>query len=523
MAEQAPRERDGGELQGLLAAGAVPEEDREWVAVESPNTGDVVGRIPQAEPADVRAAFEAAREAQSSWDERPVKARKRAALELHDLLLAHQPELLDLMQLEGGKARRDAFEDLADGVANCRHYAFRASRYLTSERRKGGLPLLTSARVNRHPKGVVGMVTPWNYPLTLVVSDTIPALLAGNAVVCKPAEGTPFTALRAKQLFDEAGFPPDLFQVVTGRGGPVGETIVAESDHVAFTGSTAVGRKLAAMAGEHLVSTSMELGGENPMLVLDDADVERAARGAVGACFSNAGQLCVAMERIYVAESLYGEFLDAFVSEVEAIEVGTDYSFDVDMGPLASQAQLDKVRRHVEDAVERGATVETGGDPLPEVSPYAHEPTVLTDVPPDASAACEETFGPVVRVAPVPDEETAVERANDSEYGLNASVWTRDTDRGRDVARRIECGTVNVNDGYAASWLSLDAPMGGMKDSGLGRRHGREGFDRYTEPQTVAVQRLVPAAAPPEGTDFETHADRLRTALRWMKRIPGLR
>ncbi len=494
--------------------------DDEEIVVEAPFTGESLGTVPAGDEDDVADAVERARSAQREWAERSREERAEVLLRFHDLVLAEREDLLDLVQREGGKARMDALEEVLDVATNARHYAVRADEYLAPERRKGAFPGLTRTTVHRHPVGVVGVISPWNYPLTLSVSDALPALLAGNAVVCKPAETTPFTALAVADLLAEAGLPEDLFAVVTGYGPDTGPALVERCDYVTFTGSGETGRIVAEGAGRHLTDCSLELGGKNPMLVLESADLDRAVEGAVRGSFTNAGQLCISFERIYVHESLYDEFLERFVTATEALELGAEVGYGYDVGTLASAEQLAKVGAHVDDARERGATVHCGGQARPDVGPYVYEPTVLTDLPADADAACDETFGPVVAVAPVPDAETAVDRANDSRYGLNAAVYA-DRERGRELAPRIECGTVNVNDPYVASWISVDAPMGGMKDSGIGRRHGREGIERYTEAQTVAVQRT--STAVPDWLSDRLYAELTTRGLWLTRRIPGLR
>lgn len=496
--------------------------DRDQIPVESPIVGTEIGSVPACTPEDVRTAVERARAAQSDWAARPLAERKQLLMETHDLFLDRREELLDVACLETGKARRDAFEEVLDVAMNCRHYVANAERYLGSKHREGAIPLATQTEVNRRPVGVVGLITPWNYPLTLPISDAIPAMLAGNAVVCKPATETPFTALAAMELFGEAGLPSGLFQIVTGYGSELGSPLIEEGDFVGFTGSTATGRTIAAQAGERLTPTSLELGGKNPLLVLPDADPETAAQGAIRACFTNAGQLCISAERLYVPDSMAEAFLDAFVAKTRDATLGVGYDYDIAIGSLLSADQLEKVETHVADAVEKGASVLTGGRARPDLGPYVFEPTILTDVTPEMTLADEETFGPVVSVYSYDDVEKAIEAANDSPYGLHASVWTSDDERGREAARQIDCGTVSVNDAYAAAWASIDAPMGGMGDSGLGRRHGVAGIQKYTESQTVAVQRFAPIA-PPEGVPMKWYAWAMTAATRLFSRLPGVR
>lgn len=454
----------------------------------APFTGELLAQVPQSTPDDVALAVDQARSAQRGWAARSVRDRAAVLLRLHDLVLDRQREVLDLIQLESGKARAHAFEEVADVALVARHYARRSAGYLATRRRAGLVPGLTATHESRHPRGVVGVIAPWNYPLTLAVSDALPALMAGNGVVLKPDSQTPLTALWAVDLLAEAGLPEGLLQVVVGAGDVIGPAVVATVDYVCFTGSTATGRGVAAAAGRRLVGASLELGGKNSLYVADDVDVEVAAEGAVRACFAGAGQLCVSIERLLVHDAVADAFTAAFVRRVEALRLGTGLDFSADMGTLVSPSQLERVDAHVRDAVRRGAQVLTGGRARPDVGPLFYAPTVLAGVPGDAACYGEETFGPVVSMSRVASDAEAVRLANDTAYGLNASIWTADTGRGRRLAAAIHAGTVNVNEGYVATWGSVGAPMGGRGDSGLGRRHGAEGITKYTESQTVSVQ-----------------------------------
>jgi succinate-semialdehyde dehydrogenase / glutarate-semialdehyde dehydrogenase len=496
--------------------------DREPIEIERPATGEPLATVPRCTAEDVELAVERARTAQARWCQTDWDERTRVLLDFHDLVLDRQDELLDILQLESGKARRHAFEEIMDVAMVARYYARTAERHLRPRRRWGAFPFLTATWEYHHPVGVVGVISPWNYPLTLSISDAVPALAAGNAAVMKSDTQTPFSALAALPLLEEAGMPPDVVQVITGSGSELGPELIDRVDYIMFTGSTEVGKKVASQAAERLIPSSMELGGKNAMVVLEDADMNRATEGAERAMFSNAGQLCISTERLLVHESVADEFVDRLIGRISHMRLGAQLNYDDEMGSLISQDQLDTVREHLDDALEKGATVLAGGNARPDVGPYFHEPTLLTDVGEGMELFADETFGPVVAVSRFSSDDEAVERANASRFGLNFSLWTRDIGRGRQLATRFEAGTVNINEGYIATWGSIDAPMGGMKDSGLGRRHGAEGICEDKEAQTVSVQRLMPIAPPPMvGQRLWT---RLITAgLRFLRRLPGMR
>jgi succinate-semialdehyde dehydrogenase/glutarate-semialdehyde dehydrogenase len=496
--------------------------ERPTAVIEQPFTGQALGEVPRCTPDDVKLAFERAREAQEEWAHTSFATRRRILLRYHDLLLEHQQEALDLLQMEAGKARRHAFEEVLDVATVARYYANTARHHLRPRRRRGAMPVLTQTWEHHQPVGVVGMIAPWNYPLTLTLGDIIPAFAAGNAAVCKPDSQTPFTALWGAELLERAGLPPGLFQIVTGSGAELGPHIIDGSDFVMFTGSTKTGREVAGRAGNRLIGTSMELGGKNAMIVLDDASVSRAVEGAERALFSNAGQLCISIERLLVQEGIADEFTSRLVERTRGMKLTTGLDYKADMGSLISSSQLATVTEHVDDAVAKGARVLAGGRPRPDIGPYFYEPTLLDGVEESMTLCRNETFGPVVAISRFATPEEAIRKANDSEYGLNYSVWTADTRAGRRIATQLKAGTVNVNEGYIATWGSVDAPMGGMKASGMGRRHGASGITKYTEQQTISVQRLLPIAPPP-AMPAGVWARMMTGSLRLLRRVPGVR
>jgi acyl-CoA reductase-like NAD-dependent aldehyde dehydrogenase len=504
-------------LEALAESTAVGDAARELIEVRAPFTGAVIGTIPAARPEDVEMAAGLARAAQLGWAERPFSERAGIFLRFHDLLLSRQGEALDLIQLESGKARAHAFEEILDTAVVARYYARRAKRFLRPRRRKGALPLLTWTEERRVPFGVVGFITPWNFPLTLGITDAIAALLAGNAAIVKPDPQASFTALWAANLLRKAGLPENVLAIVTGDGPVAGHALVECADYITFTGSNRIGRMIAAKAGGMLKGCAVELGGKNPLLVLRDANVEKAAAGAVRACFVGAGQVCISKERIYVEEPLFERFLAAMAERTRRLRLGGAFDYSMDVGSLTTAAQLQKVEEHVRDAVKKGARIVVGGRPRPDLGPLFFEPTILTGVGEGMKAFAEETFGPVVSVYPVAGEKTAIELANKTNYGLSASIWTGNTRRGARLARAIRAGSVNVNEGYSAAWGSVDSPIGGMKESGMHPRHGAEGMLKFTEAQTIAVQRVMPIV-PAFGMSQEFFArwmTRLLRILRW--------
>ena len=454
-------------------------------SVIAPFTGDELYALPQASVAEVEQAALRVRAAQRGWWDAGVAHRRRVLLRAHDLLIERREELLDAVQSETGKTRGQAFEEIFNAAATTRYVALTARKALAGGGRRSGIPTVMRARVRVAPKGLVGVITPWNYPLALAAMDVIPALATGNGVLQKADNQGALSVLLLRKAFVDAGLPPEVWAVVTGPGAEVGSAVVDQADYICFTGSTATGRTVAQRAAGRLIGSSMELGGKNPLIVLDDVDPEKAAADAAYGCFSAAGQLCVSIERIYVEKGIADRFVPAFAERARNLAIGTSFDFAADIGSLASAAQLERVTGHLDDAVAKGATVLAGGTARPDLGPYVLEPTVVTNVTDDMNCHRGETFGPLVAVTVVDSVDEAIASANDTEYGLNASVMSGSRGRARQVAARLRAGSVNINEGYRASFGSVDAPMGGVKQSGLGRRNGIEGLNRFVESTTV--------------------------------------
>ncbi len=483
-------------------------------------SGAEMATIPVGTADDVELAVARARAAQVQWGAQSAQSRAKVLNRFSELVHDAAQELMDIAQAETGKARIYAQEEVIDVALTARYYAQQGPSMLADHHVQGMLPGATDVRVRYQPKGVVGVISPWNYPLTLAVSDAVAALLAGNGVVIKPDSNTPYCALALAELLYKAGLPRELFAVVPGPGSVVGQAIVATTDYLMFTGSSATGATLAAQAGKRLIGFSAELGGKNPMIVTEGVNIDDAVAGAARACYSNSGQLCISIERIYVEQSIADEFTAKFAEHVKNMTLAATYDFNADMGSLASAQQIETVQAHVDDAVAKGAKVLAGGRKRADLGPFFYEPTVLGDVSDEMTCFADETFGPLVSIYPVDSVDEAVKRANDTEYGLNASVFAGSTSQAQKIAEQLRAGTVNINEGYAAAWGSTAAPMGGMGVSGVGRRHGQEGLIKYTEPQTIATQRVIGLdgiKGIPQGLFLKLTP----TLLRSLKYLPG--
>ena len=455
----------------------------------NPATGDVLRELECAGDREVQAAVARARTAQAAWAEIGVQKRIAILREFQRRLHEKKSEIAEAITREAGKPVAEALTTEVLVVLDAARFLIdNAYRLLRDEPVPHGnlATKLKSGRLVREPYGVVGIISPWNYPFSIPATEALAALVAGNAVVLKPSEITSLVALELQSLLHAAGVPREVFQVVVGDGATgaalihsdVRESKIGEAkiDKLVFTGSVATGKRIAAAAAERLLPVVLELGGKDPMLVLDDADVDVASSAAVWGAFVNAGQTCLSVERCYVHRSLYERFLRACAEKTKKLRVGHGLDRETDVGPMIHERQLRIVEAHVEDAVERGARVLAGGSRLPELGKNFYAPTVLAEVTHEMSIMREETFGPVLPVMAFDSDEDAVQLANDSEYGLAASVWTRDRARGERLARRIQAGTVMVNDVVSCFGIS-EAPHGGVKSSGVGRTHGRFGLE----------------------------------------------
>ncbi|UOQ88647.1 succinic semialdehyde dehydrogenase [Agromyces endophyticus] len=487
-------------------------------AVPTPMTGETLHELPRSSADDVRDAVDRARLAQLAWARAGFAERRRVLLRAHDLLLERREELLDLIQLESGKTRGQGFEEIFEAASVTRYNAIAARRVLRGRPVRSGIPTVATSRVRFAPKGVVGVITPWNYALSLAAMDVVPALAAGCGVVQKADDQGALSILALRRAFVDAGVPEALWAVVTGEAAEVGEALTDTVDYICFTGSTATGRRIAEKAGRRLVGASLELGGKNALLVLDDADPARAAANAAHACFSAMGQLCVSIERIFVDRKIAGDFERELVERLRTAKLGTALGFGSDFGSLASAAQLARVQAHLDDAVEKGATVLVGGNARPDLGPWVFEPTILTGVTPDMRVYAEETFGAIASLYLVGSDDEAVLAANASEYGLNAAVFTGSTRRGQRVADALEAGSVNINEGYRGSFASVAAPMGGVKQSGVGRRNGEAGLLRFVEPVTVS-QTTGLLQLPRTSAEYEAQAPLLLLLARALKAV----
>ena len=463
------------------------------IEVENPATGQVIASVPVVAPDDVAALVARARRAQIGWDALGFDGRAAVMKRCQKWISDNAERVIETIVSETGKTYEDALlSEVGYAESAFAFWARNAAKYLAEERVKTASPFAKGRKliVRYEPVGVVGVIGPWNYPLINSFGDCIPALMAGNSVLLKPSEVTPLTSMLMGEMLRECGLPEDVYQVVQGYG-ETAAALIDEVDFVMFTGSTATGKKVMARAADTLTPVALEMGGKDPMIICSDADLRRAANAAVHYSMQNAGQTCISTERVYVEEPIYDEFVRLVTDRVRELrQSAPGGAGSTDLGAMTSPPQADIVERHVKEAVDQGARVLTGGGRRDERGHF-FEPTVLVDV--DHSMACmrEETFGPTVPIMKVRDAEEAVRLANDTSYGLQASVWTKDAGKGERLARRIEAGSVTVNDAMV-NYVALELPMGGWKESGLGTRHGADGIRKYTKKQSVLVTKFAP-------------------------------
>ncbi len=462
------------------------------VSSVNPATGAVLREFECASESQVQAAVARARAAQVDWAEMGVRKRIAVVREFQRRLLEKKSEIAEAITEEAGKPVAEALTTEVLVVLDAARFLIDNAYHLLADEPvpHGNLATkLKRGRLVREPHGVVGIISPWNYPFSIPATETLAALVAGNAAVLKPSEFTSLVALQLESLLHGAGVPPDVFQVVVGDGATGAALLHSQIDKLVFTGSVATGKRIAVAAAERLLPLVLELGGKDPMIVLEDADVDVASSAAVWGAFVNTGQACLSVERCYVHRSLYEPFLKACVEKTKRLRLGHGMDHDTDVGPMIHERQLLMVEAQVQDAEARGARVLAGGSRIPELGNNFYPPTVLAGVTQEMRIMCEETFGPVLPVMAFDSDDEAVRLANDSAYGLAASVWTRDPARGESIARRIHAGTVMVNDVISCFGIS-EAPHGGVKASGIGRTHGRFGLEEMVRVKYLDVDRM---------------------------------
>jgi len=462
------------------------------LACFNPATGELLHEFVCSGEAEVREAVARSRVWQLPWYELSVQKRIAILGKFQNLLHENKSEIAQAITRESGKPYVEALTTEVLVVLDATRFLIENAHRLLREEPvpHANLAMRTKAgRILRQPYGVVGVISPWNYPFSIPGTESLAALVAGNAVVLKPSEFTSMSALHVGSLLYEAGVPKDVFQVLPGDSGSGVALIGSGIDKLVFTGSVPTGKRIAQLAAARFLPVVLELGGKDAMLVLDDADLEVASSGAIWGAFVNAGQACLSVERCYVQRSVHDAFLAAVVNKTQRLRVGNGMNPEIDMGPMIHRRQLEIVEQHVEDARTRGARVVTGGTRLPELGPNFYAPTVLADVTHEMRIMREETFGPVLPILAFDTEDEAVQLANDSEFGLGASIFTRDRARGEALARRLAAGTVLINDVVCGFGIS-EAPHGGVKSSGIGRTHGSFGLEEMVTIKYVASDRL---------------------------------
>jgi acyl-CoA reductase-like NAD-dependent aldehyde dehydrogenase len=462
----------------------------ELTEVKNPATGETVGSVPRLSPEEVTDLVAKARVAQPGWAELGFGERRRIFLRAKQWLLDNRDRMAQTIISETGKTYEDAGLEISVAIESFGFWANRAKHYLKDERVRTRSPMLLGRKivVRYEPLGVVGVIGPWNYPLVNAFCDAVPALMAGNSVILKPSSDTPLTSILTEEMMRECGLPENVLTVATG-GRVTAETLIDESDFIMFTGSTETGRSVMERAAKTLTQVSLELGGKDPMIVLSDANLERAANAAAYYSMLNSGQVCISAERAYVEEPVYDRFVEMVTERVKDLRQGTPGEpGTVEVGAITTPSQVDLIEAHVKDAVDKGARVTTGGHRGEGPGDF-FEPTVIADANHTMTCMTEETFGPTLPIMKVSDADEAVRMANDSVFGLQGSVWTGNKRRGEEIARRVEAGAVLVNDAMI-NYAAFGAPMSGWKESGVSGRHGANGIRKYCKTQTIVTNRL---------------------------------
>ncbi|MCX2977443.1 aldehyde dehydrogenase family protein [Candidatus Marimicrobium litorale] len=467
-------------------------DSRRHLKLRSPVTLEETGELVCANAEDVKQAIARARVAQPAWASTSMKERRTIVERALKIVLERQDEIIETVVKETGKCRTDAMSMEVFSVADqlC-YYAKNAEKFLKPRKRKvhGLLKLMKQLRIMYKPLGVVGLITPWNGPFVLVMNQATQAVLAGNTVVAKGSEVTPYSAKLAEDIYRQAGLPEGVLQVLLGDGETGAAIVNGGVDKVSFTGSVATGRKVAEACASQLIPVTLELGGNDAMIVCADADIDRAADGAwVGSCM-NTGHYCCGTERIYVVKDVYDEFLRLILDKGKALRQGQKHGWDEDVGAVFWDRQMTIIEAHVEDARAKGATIHMGGRRNPELPGLYYEPTVITDVDNSMDIMILETFGPILCIQKVDSEAEALRLANDSEFGLNGNVWTKDKDKGYRMASAIDTGSCSVND-MAVSYGIPAAPFGGKKNSGLGQVNGKKGLRGYCHEMPIVIDRF---------------------------------
>lgn len=458
----------------------------------NPATGEALGELDCASAAEVLSIVARARAAQTSWHAQGVESRIEVLRRFRRSLHAQKSDVATLITKEAGKPYVEALLTEILVVLDAARFLIETGYEFLRDQPvpHGSLAMKTKAgRIVREPYGVIGIISPWNYPFSIPAVETLAALVTGNAVVLKPSEFTSLVALKLQDLLRNAGVPNDVFQVIVGDGSTGAAMLESQIDKLIFTGSVPTGKRIAQAVAARLLPVVLELGGKDPMLVLEDANLDVASSAAVWGAFVNAGQTCLSVERCYVHRRLYPKFLEMCVAKTQNLRVGNGLDPKTDIGPLIHERQLRIVESQVNEAVRDGARLLTGGSRLPELGPNFYAPTVLADITPEMRIMREETFGPVLPIVPFDSEDEAIALANDSDFGLAASVWTPDRKRGEEIARQLQAGTVMVNDVISCFGIS-EAPHGGVKASGIGRAHGRFGLEEMVRPKYLDSDRM---------------------------------